>query len=140
MAGPFDAHAADTAGFIVTRVRSRWNDFTPDGPGAVGGAWWGWASASVADLDVLDHRHQLRHRHLDRLVAGDRHAVGLAAVVVSTHPSSLAVGVLVLYVLAALAIYGFSAIEAFRLAQGERPWLTTRQLLWAVVAIVIASF
>lgn len=97
--------------------------------------------ALIRSLEFPGLGHAALGRGGDALARGTMFVmvIGLAAIVVSTHPSSLADAVLVLYVVAALAIYGFSAIEAFRLAQGESPWLTTRQLLWAVVGIVIVS-
>lgn len=65
--------------------------------------------------------------------------LGLTAVVIASRPSSVGIAVLILYLCGALATYVFSALEAYRSAQGERPWLTSRQLLWVMVALVIVS-
>jgi hypothetical protein len=45
----------------------------------------------------------------------------------------------VLYAAAAVALYGLSAVEARRLAEGEGSLVTSRALLWATVAMVMAS-
>ncbi|HXF36862.1 MAG TPA: hypothetical protein VNO17_06750, partial [Actinomycetota bacterium] len=44
-----------------------------------------------------------------------------------------------LYAAAAIALYALSALEARRLAEGDEPLLTSRALLWATVAMVMAS-
>jgi hypothetical protein len=51
----------------------------------------------------------------------------------------------VLFLVAAAAVYGVSAIDAYRLAGGEEPLITSRALLWAsavlvVVSVALASF
>jgi hypothetical protein len=85
--------------------------------------------------------HAALGRGADGLVRGTMFVmvVGLGALAASTHPSSVALWILALYVLAAVAIYGFSAMETNRLAKGGRPWLSTKQLLWAIVGLVILS-
>jgi hypothetical protein len=44
-----------------------------------------------------------------------------------------------LYLGAAVAIYVLSAIDAYRLADGRTPLVTSRVLLWASAALVLAS-
>lgn len=47
--------------------------------------------------------------------------------------------VLLLFALASIALYAFSAIDARRLASGEDPLLSSRALLWGSVAVVLIS-
>jgi hypothetical protein len=55
---------------------------------------------------------------------------------VSTGPLS---GMLLLYGGLAVAVYGFSALEAYRMAQGEGVLVTSRVLLWFAVGLVLVS-
>jgi hypothetical protein len=43
------------------------------------------------------------------------------------------------FLVAALGIYAFSAFEAYRLAEGSRPLISSRQLLWGFAAVICAS-
>lgn len=47
--------------------------------------------------------------------------------------------VLLLFALASIALYVFSAIDARRLASGEDPLLSSRTLLWGSVAVVLIA-
>lgn len=45
----------------------------------------------------------------------------------------------VLFVVAATAVYVLSAIDAYRIAGGEPPLVTSRLLLWASAVVIVAS-
>jgi TM2 domain-containing membrane protein YozV len=55
---------------------------------------------------------------------------------VSTAPL---MGVVVLLLVSALTVYLGSAFEAYRIAEGGGPLLSTRALLWVTVAVVMLS-
>ncbi len=60
-------------------------------------------------------------------------------ILISGPPSGPAVGVLVLYGSLAVAIYVLAALEAYRMAQGGGPLVSSRVLLWGVVGLVVLS-
>jgi len=48
-------------------------------------------------------------------------------------------GLFALYLLLALAVYSLSAFEAYRMAQGGGPIVSSRVLLWGAVSLVLVS-
>jgi hypothetical protein len=86
--------------------------------------------------------HGLVGRSIDGLARGVLFTV-LAAmalvVLLSGLTSPVLVVVLALFAGMALVVYLGSAWEAFRLAAGDPPFLSSRALLWATVAVVLAS-
>jgi hypothetical protein len=86
--------------------------------------------------------HGLVGRSIDGLARGVLFTV-LAAmalvVLLSGLTSAVLVVVLALFAGMALVVYLGSAWEAFRLAAGDPPFLPSRALLWATVAVVLAS-
>ena len=48
-------------------------------------------------------------------------------------------GVFALFLLTGLGVYAMSAFEAFRLAQGGTPLVSSRVLLWVLVVVILAS-
>jgi hypothetical protein len=62
-----------------------------------------------------------------------------ATVLVSGVDSAGTFGVLLLFLGGALLVYLGSAYEAYRMAAGEGPLVSSRALLWATVAVVIGS-
>ncbi|MGH2641243.1 MAG: hypothetical protein ACRDGO_06060 [Actinomycetota bacterium] len=65
---------------------------------------------------------------------------GLALVIVLSGVSSPAVfGVVVLLLGSAMVLYLGSAVEAYRIADGGSPFVSSRALLWATVALVMVS-
>jgi hypothetical protein len=49
------------------------------------------------------------------------------------------VALLALYGTIALALYAVTAVEAYRLAQGGDPIVSSRVLLWGVVSLILVS-
>ncbi|MDP9297371.1 MAG: hypothetical protein M3O98_01700 [Actinomycetota bacterium] len=86
--------------------------------------------------------HGLVGRSIDGLARGVLFTV-LAAmalvVLLSGLTSAVLVVVLALFAGMALFVYLGSAWEALRLAAGDPPFLSSRALLWATVAVVLAS-
>ena len=63
-----------------------------------------------------------------------------ALLILLSGPSSgPAVGLLVLYGSLAVGLYVLSAVEAYQLAQGGGPIVSSRVLLWGVVTLVVLS-
>jgi hypothetical protein len=88
----------------------------------------------------------LGHRAVGRGADGLARAVlflytsGTALLILISGPSSgPAVGVLALYGSLAIAIYVLTALEAYRMAQGGGPIVSSRVLLWGVVGLVVLS-
>jgi len=86
--------------------------------------------------------HRKVGRSLDGLARGVLFTVlaAMAATVfVAGVDSAGTFGVFALFLGAALLVYLGSAYEAYRLADGEPPIVSSRALLWATVAIIIGS-
>jgi hypothetical protein len=88
----------------------------------------------------------LGHRALGRGADGVARAVlfiwtfGTALLILSAGVSSGAVaGLFSVYLLLALAVYALTAFEAYRIAQGGEPIVSSRVLLWGAVSLVIVS-
>lgn len=63
----------------------------------------------------------------------------LTLILAFAHGSSVLKSMFWLYLLLALTVYLGSAYEAYRMAEGANPLISTRQLLWATAAFVIVS-
>lgn len=63
----------------------------------------------------------------------------LSSVVSSGVTSGAVAGLLAMYLLLALAVYALTAFEAYRIAQGGGPIVSSRVLLWGAVSLVIVS-
>jgi len=86
--------------------------------------------------------HRKVGRGLDGLARGVLFAVlaSMAATMfISGVTTSGTFGVFALFLGAALLVYVGSAFEAYRLAEGEQPFLSSRALLWATVVVIIGS-
>ena len=92
----------------------------------------------------------LGHRALGRGADGVARAVlfiwtfGTALLILSSVLSSgvssgAVMGLLAMYLLLALAVYTLTAFEAYRMAQGGGPIVSSRVLLWGAVSLVIVS-
>jgi hypothetical protein len=88
----------------------------------------------------------LGHRAVGRGADGFARAVlfiytfGTALLILLSGPSSgPVVGLLVLYGSIAVALYVLTALEAYQMAQGSGPIVSSRVLLWGVVALVVLS-
>ena len=88
----------------------------------------------------------LGHRAVGRGADGLARAVlfiytfGTALLILLSGPSSgPVVGLLVLYGSIAVALYVLTALEAYQMAQGGGPIVSSRVLLWGVVALVVLS-
>jgi hypothetical protein len=65
---------------------------------------------------------------------------GTALLILISGPSSApVVGLLVLYGSLAVALYVLTALEAYQMAQGGGPIVSSRVLLWGVVGLVVLS-
>lgn len=86
--------------------------------------------------------HRKVGRGLDGLARGVLFTV-LAAMAVTVYVSGVSsagtFGVFALFLGGALAVYLGSAYEAYRLAEGAAPLVSSRALLWATVVVIIAS-
>jgi hypothetical protein len=86
--------------------------------------------------------HRKVGRGLDGLARGVLFAV-LAAMAATMFISGVTTsgtfGVFALFLGAALLVYVGSAFEAYRLAEGGQPFVTSRALLWATVVVIIGS-
>ena len=86
--------------------------------------------------------HRRVGRSLDGLARGVLFSVlaSMAATMfISGVTTSGTVGVFALFLGAALLVYVGSALEAYRLAEGGQPFLSSRALLWATVVVIIGS-
>ena len=86
--------------------------------------------------------HRKVGRGLDGLARGVLFAVlaSMAATMfISGVTTSGTFGVFVLFLGAALLVYVGSAFEAYRLAEGGEPFVSSRALLWATVVVIIGS-
>ncbi len=88
----------------------------------------------------------LGHRAVGRGADGLARAVlflytfGTALLILLSGPSSgPAVGLLVLYGSLAVGLYVLTAVEAYQMAQGGGPIVSSRVLLWGVVTLVVLS-
>ena len=88
----------------------------------------------------------LGHRAIGRGADGLARAVlflytfGTALLILISGPSSgPVVGLLVLYGSLAAALYVLTALEAYQMAQGGGPIVSSRVLLWGVVGLVVLS-
>jgi hypothetical protein len=88
----------------------------------------------------------LGHRAVGRGADGLARAVlfvytfGTALLILISGPSSgPAVGLLVLYGSLAIGLYVLTAVEAYQMAQGGGPIVSSRVLLWGVVTLVVLS-
>jgi hypothetical protein len=98
--------------------------------------------AASASLLYPGLGHRKVGRGLDGLARGVLFTVlaaMAATVLISGVDSAGTLGVLLLFVGGALLVYLGSAYEAYRMAAGEGPLVSSRALLWATVAIVIGS-
>jgi hypothetical protein len=86
--------------------------------------------------------HRTVGRGLDGLARGVLFAV-LAAMAATMFISGVTTsgtfGVFALFLGAALLVYVGSAFEAYRLAEGGQPFVSSRVLLWATVVVVLGS-
>jgi hypothetical protein len=86
--------------------------------------------------------HRKVGRGLDGLARGVLFSV-LAAMAITVFVSGVrspgTFGVFALFLTGALVVYFGSAYEAYRLAEGGEPLVSSRALLWATVAIIISS-
>ena len=86
--------------------------------------------------------HRKVGRGLDGLARGVLFTV-LAAMAITVYVSGVGssgtFGVFALFLGGALAVYLGSAYEAYRLAEGEGPLVSSRALLWATVVVIIVS-
>jgi hypothetical protein len=88
----------------------------------------------------------LGHRAVGRGADGLARAVlfvftfGMALLILISRPSAgPVVGLLVLYGSLAVGLYVLTALEAYQMAQGGGPIVSSRVLLWGVVALVVLS-
>jgi predicted RNA-binding Zn-ribbon protein involved in translation (DUF1610 family) len=98
--------------------------------------------AASASLLYPGLGHRKVGRGLDGLARGVLFTVlaaMAATVLVSGVDSAGTFGVLLLFLGGALLVYLGSAYEAYRMAAGEGPLVSSRALLWATVAVVIGS-
>ena len=86
--------------------------------------------------------HRKVGRSLDGLARGVLFSV-LASMAATIFASGVntsgTIGVFALFLGAALLVYVGSALEAYRLAEGGQPFLSSRALLWATVVVIIGS-
>jgi hypothetical protein len=86
--------------------------------------------------------HALVGRPLDGIARGALFAmllVMLLIVLLSGLSSSVAVVVFVLFLAMALVAYAGTAWEAYRLAEGEQPFVSSRTLLWITAGVILGS-
>jgi hypothetical protein len=86
--------------------------------------------------------HAMVGRSLDGIARGALFAMLLMMLVIvllSGFSGALAYAVLVLFVVMCLAVYLETAWEAYRLASGDRPLISSRMLLWVATGVIIAS-
>ena len=88
----------------------------------------------------------LGHRKVGRPMDGLARAVlfgvtaGMAVVLAAAGlRTAVAFAAFALFFVAAFGIYALTAYEAYRLAGGASPFLSSRQLLWAFAAVICAS-
>jgi hypothetical protein len=88
----------------------------------------------------------LGHRKVGRPMDGLARSVlfvvtgGMALLLGTTGlRTAVAFAAFALFFLAAVAIYALTAYEAYRLAEGASPFVSSRQLLWAFAAVISAS-
>jgi len=80
-------------------------------------------------------------RPLDGFARGTLFVImcALALMLAFANGSGVLKALFALYLLLALGVYLGSAYEAYRMAEGAPPIVSTRNLLWATAAIVIVS-
>jgi hypothetical protein len=86
--------------------------------------------------------HRKVGRGLDGLARGVLFAMLFAmalVIVISGVTSSGLLGVFLLFMVMAMVVYFGSAYEAYRLAEGGAPLVSTRVLLWATVGVIMMS-
>ena len=86
--------------------------------------------------------HALVGRPLDGVARGALFAmllVMLLIVLLSGLSSSVAVVVFSLFLVMALVAYAGTAWEAYRLAEGEAPFVSSRTLLWITAGVILGS-
>ena len=87
----------------------------------------------------------LGHRALGRGLDGVARGVlflwtfGTTILILLSGPTGPVVGLLSMYGLLALVIYLVTALEAYRMAQGGGPIVSSRVLLWGAVSLVLVS-
>ena len=100
------------------------------------------AEALKASLLFPGLGHRRVGRGLDGLARGELFAVlasMAATMLVSGVTSPGTFTVFALFIGAALLVYVGSAFEAYRLAEGGQPFVSSRALLWATVVVIIGS-
>jgi hypothetical protein len=86
--------------------------------------------------------HAKAGRVADGIARGSLFALtlGLTLVIILSGVSSGAVAaVLTLLVVTVLTLYAGSALEAYRLAEGQGPFVSPRALLWATVVLIMIA-
>jgi hypothetical protein len=100
------------------------------------------AAAAKASLLFPGLGHRKVGKSLDGVARGVLFAVlaSMAATMfVSGVSTSGTLGVFALFLGAALLVYVGSALEAFRIAEGGQPFVSSRALLWATAVVIIGS-
>lgn len=97
--------------------------------------------ALVASLIFPGRGQRKLGRPLDGFARGVLFVImcSLALILAFAHGSSVLKSMFWLYLFLALAVYLGSAYEAYRMAEGAKPLVSTRQLLWATAVVVIVS-
>ena len=80
-------------------------------------------------------------RPMDGFARGMLFAIlcSIAIILAFANGSGVLKAMFMLYLLLALAVYLGSAYEAYRMAEGAQPLVSTRHLLWATAVLVIVS-
>lgn len=86
--------------------------------------------------------HRRAGRPLDGLARGVLFALVLIMALLtglSATSTPVGLGLFLLYLLAAIIVYVGTAYEAARIAEGAKPFVGARKLLWFTVALVLGS-